>query len=390
MKTHHRVILTGILLPLFLIGCSQSPVGIFASIAREQRVVDERELENTLTISDMAEADGKYFISAGLLYYRDIDYGADDLSQWQAIDGPGAADDNYVTNSVVAFDGSIYATFTHQDGSPSGVYRIDVSANPPKISPDSPVFDTDTDGIESVGKIFAVDDGTPRLLVSARTDDGVASHSLFSSDDGSTFTEISGTAAGTPWIDVADNLTGAELLYLSPGRAVVDADGVGMANGLTDVTGDAGKSKSAGFTGAHFDSEGSVLWLADNAGHLYSSVDFGTTWKRNSDAYRYENESDNEIIEFTDVASAGSGSDRIVVVGTRELGYYLLGADAEAAPKSPGSAAANYRESDLSDTAVNGFFVDSHATGDYLFPLTARRGLWRGKVDGEPIVWIQE
>jgi hypothetical protein len=387
MKTHLKIVLIGILLPLFLISCSQSPVGIFASIAREQRVLDERELENTLTVSDMAKAGGKYFISAGLLYYRDIDYGASELSQWQAISAPGSADDNYVTNSVVAFNGSIYATFTHQDGSPSGIYRIDVGANPPAID-GTQVFGTDTDGIESVGKLFVVDDGTPRLLVSAKTDAALVSHSLYASDDGSSFAEITGTAAGTPWIDVADNSSGAELLYVSPAKVLIDGDGIATSGGI--VTSDTGKAGSAAFTGAHFDAAASRLWLADDSGHLYSSPDFGSNWSRNADAYRYENESDNEVVEFTDIQSVGTGSDRITVVGTRELGYYVLGSDALTAPQSPGPVAANYRESDLSDTAVIGFFTDSHSSGDYLFALSAASGLWRGKVDSDPIVWIQE
>ncbi|MFW6214221.1 MAG: hypothetical protein ACOC8L_15125, partial [Spirochaetota bacterium] len=227
MKTQIKLLLIGLIVPMYLLSCSQSPVGIFASIAREQRVVDERELDNSLTVSDMAESSDRYFISAGLLYYRDIDYGASTLSQWQIIESPGSADDNSTTNAVVSFEGSIFATFTHQDGSPSGVYRVDPGANPPTVVGDQ-VFGTENPGtgnpgIESVGKLFVVDDGTDTwLLVSARTDTELLSYSLFASSDGTTFSEIPGTSAGTPWLGVADNNPGPELLYLSPAKAILD------------------------------------------------------------------------------------------------------------------------------------------------------------------------
>jgi len=58
------------ILATLVVGCSQSPFGIFASVARERAILDDRNLDNEITVGAMTKAGSTYFLAAGALYYR--------------------------------------------------------------------------------------------------------------------------------------------------------------------------------------------------------------------------------------------------------------------------------------------------------------------------------
>ena len=397
---------------VLVVSCSQNPVGIFASVARERRIIDDRELANDLSVGAMTRVGSRYFMASGLLRWReaaDPDLVNGEVSEWSVIDSPGA---NYITTSVIEFLGKIYASFVSQSGVPSGVYVIDTpaAATPELLS--TPVFGSADTAVQSVGKLFVVDDnGTPTLLVAVRTEAEGVEYALYASTNGSSFSLVTGTdGVGASWTDAASDGTG--ILYINAASVLIDPDGIQdttltpQAAGVAPGTTAPGKTGSAAWRGAHYDGS-STLWLSDSSGFLYSSTSFGGTWVRNASAYRYEGDPDQDPIGFTDFATVSNTVSDVTVVGTQALGYYVLGTDASTAPASPAVAGSNYRESDLSSVAVNTFFVDTNLQSDYpvptaagdpyelldgylLFAGTANGGLWRALFHSDPTQWVQE
>ena len=81
MRTTKRIgyLISAALLAAVLAGCSQSPYGIFASVARERKILDDRNLDNEITVGAMTKAGSTYFLAAG-------------RSTTVTEDNPGAAD----------------------------------------------------------------------------------------------------------------------------------------------------------------------------------------------------------------------------------------------------------------------------------------------------------
>lgn len=403
IQTILRVAAAALALTLVLVACSQNPVGIFASVERERKILDdERGLDDDLNVAAITEAGGKYFIAAGALYARDVndpDYEGGDLAQWSAIDGPGT------TNAVVSADlGSgvrVYALYTGSTG--EGVYAV----NPGTLEmADTPLLETGdladtpdgTDTVASIVDIFVVNDGTERLVVSVLESDALNDYTLYVTSDGSSFTELD-AATTAPWRDAAGD--GTAVAFMSSAGVIIDADGL-AADDLTAKTAP-GLTSGDRLTGMIYDEStggSGLLWLADDAGHIYTSpLDAATGWDKST---THDVSSSNDAaLPFTDFALVPADATTTnLVVGTRGYGYRVLGDTTtitfESAPQSPDLVVdgSNYQGSELAGAVVQTFYVDSTLRSDYPVPTadgnpyenftgylffagTTDQGLWR-------------
>ena len=409
IKTIVRVAAAALALILFLVACSQNPVGIFASVERERKILDdERGLDDDLNVAAMTEAGGKYFIAAGALYARDVndpDYEGGDLAQWSAIDGPGT------TNAVVSADlGSgvrVYALYTGNDG--EGVYAV--TPNTLEMA-DTPLLETG-DTVDSIIDIFVVNDGTERLVVSVLESDALNDYTLYVTSDGSTFTELANAASTAPWRDAAS--AGTAVAFMSSAGVIVDANGL-ASDDLTAKTAP-GLTSGDRLTGMIYDDSAGgsgLLWLADDGGHIYTSADLaaGTVWQKS--ATHDVSSSNDAALPFTDFALVPvDATTTNLVVGTRGYGYRVLGDTStityESAPQSPDLVAdgSNYQGSELAGAVVQTFYVDPTPRSDYPVPTadgnpyenfdgylffagTTNQGLWRALSYDGAVQWVRE
>jgi hypothetical protein len=405
MKATLRIAI-GALTLFFIASCSQSPVGIFESIEREREILDDRNLGNELTIGAMALADERYFLAAGSIYHRgrvDTDYIANDREQWTRLQPPGSAADNNTSTSLVPFDPvgatplRIYAVYSNQEGTESGVYEIDPAS--PSV-PSSPVFGSESPGVESVLGVFVVSDGLDYLLVVVRT--GLCAYAVYWTTDAVTFTAVTGAEGNQPVIAAASD--GTTVALLTPTAIAVDDD-------ITDATPpDTGNSPGldAGdlFGGLYYQSSVGRWWMGDNAGHLFSSEDL-VTWTTNDTAYEISAANDDPV-PFTAFVEVFDMVENVLLVGTDGFGYRVLGTDANVTPRDPDEDGSNYEASDLADTAIRCWYTDPDEQDSYPVPTepgadpytlhdgylvfagTAATGLWRALAYDGPIQWVRE
>lgn len=419
------------LLLAVLAGCSQNPLGIFESIEIERAILDDRNLNNELNVASISKAGTNYFVAAGALLYRsttDADYLADDRAQWESAPAPGSGTDNFTTTSLVTADlGSgerVYAVFRNQTATDFRLLEI----NPASPETEGTVIletgDTVSgDEVQSLGDLFGLDedlDGTvDALLVSTELTGGVE-YTLVETRDASTFAQISGTeASNSPYVDAFS--TGLGNIYLDAQRVLFDDDFLVGANAAAAQS--SGRENPAAFTGGIYDTDGTLTWLADDSGYLYSSAN-NTSWTR-SDQIDV-NTTSSSALAFTDFAELPIGnpiSSRVLVVGTRGDGYRIVGTtgggltaanaaiqDSDDNSKytldTPVETDSNYEASDLSGAAINSFYVDpvfqnafvptpdgdpyEELSGYVFFAGTTNAGLWRSLSYSGAAQWIQE
>ncbi|MBU8912533.1 MAG: hypothetical protein KOO61_00800 [Spirochaetales bacterium] len=381
----------------FLASCTQSPIGLFESIELEQKIIDDRDLDNELLVGGMTESGGYYFIAAATLWTRDVDEMDAEglLTQWASITPPGAS--NFTTSSLVTFDGSgtelIYAAYSSQDGTEGGVYTVDPAADAVQVATD-PVFGTDVDGVAGVGKVFVANDGTDTyLLVAVKKSDVTSRYSVYASTtgDAGTFAEVAGTERNLPVIDVAENAAGA-IGFLTEKAVLIDSDGLDFApdpTTITDVAATLGiVDRQPVFGGIYLHPATGTLWVTDNEGYLYQGANFGATWSANTAAHLVST-SDESPLQFADLVAVDNGGTDLLVVGTEGHGYRELDA-LDFSPTTPAAEVSNYQASELAQATILTFYVDEGATGDFLFAGTSNLGLWKVLYGGDPPQWIRE
>ncbi len=393
-----------------LAGCSQSPIGLFESIALEREIIDDRDLDNDLLVGAIAESTGGYFIAAATLWRRDVadpDYPAGDVAQWAAVASPGAS--SFTTSSLVVFDGSgadlVYAAYSSQNGTEGGVYTIDPATSPAQVATE-PVFGTEHTDVAGIGKVFVANDPADTYLLAVVKKSGVTSrYSVYASTTGAagTFAEVVGTVGNLPVIDVAENAVGA-VAFLTQKSILIDSDGLNNLLDPVDVTANLGiVDRQPEFGGIYFHPATLTLWIADNEGYLYHSNDFGTTWTVNETAYPVST-SDEDPLQFTDMTAIDNGGSQLLVVGTEGHGYRELD-PVDFSPTTPAAEVSNYEASKLAQATILTFYVDEACTvhvpaqsgedyelktGDLLFAGTSNLGLWKALYGADPPQWVRE
>mgnify|MGYP006289425073 CR=1 FL=1 len=444
MRRYTPYTILALLFAAIMMGCSQSPVGILESIEFERKIIDDRELANEIPVGGIAQAAGRYFIAAGSLYYRsstDADY-PDTVANWTSAEAP-LGNENLTTNALVTFSGAegnrLYVAYTSQDGTTAAVYSVDPATLPDPDNPDdadllpfqipttSAVFGTERAGVDSVGKLFVLDDGTAAHLAVGVGTSGISRYTLYvsttaESDD---FAAVDGFETGGPIVDAAALPASGTVVFLTSRSIWIDEGGINAGTPPADITGnlplddpdDPENERQPSFGGVFFDSAG-TLWLSDNEGYLYRSSDNGVSWTANSAAYQISTNNE-EAVPFTDFAEVTNGPEgSLILVGTDGFGYRELRAadapgvaatpltvDTAVTPTAPDAQDSNYEASELAQASVLAFHVDPSVTGfvpsatgddftaqtgDRLFAGTSNLGLWKTLYYGAPPQWLWE
>ncbi|MCK4514448.1 MAG: hypothetical protein KAU31_04275, partial [Spirochaetaceae bacterium] len=351
-----------------LVGCSQSPIGLFESIALERKIIDDRALENDLVVGAIAESTNNYFIAAGTLWYRnvvDADYPAGEVAQWEAITSPGTS--NFTTSSLTVFNGTgtelVYVAYSSQDGTEGGIYVLDPAGEFGPLTADDKVFGTEVTDVAGVGKVFVADDGIATYLLVGARKTGTSRYSVYASTTGAagSFVEVAGTDRNLPVIDVAANATGT-VAFLTQKLILIDSDGLNAGAGdVTDITGNlAVGDRQPEFGGIYYHPTTDTLWLTDNDGFLYHSDDFGSIWSSNGTAHLVST-SNEDPLQFTDMTAVNNGGTQLLVVGTEGHGYRELNA-VNFSPATPAAEVSNYQASKLAEATILTFYVDADST----------------------------
>lgn len=356
-----------------LAGCVDYQEGLFASIEREERI-PESNLPKVSSVFGMVKADGKYYVSLGKLYERNVSGG-----DWDSIGPPPGFNDSLAAD-IVDVGGTIYVAYNDYELGGSGVFILDTT--------------TDTwgsgnlyDGGKQITDLFSVNG----QLFAAVLDSGTDVFDLLWYDtSGPTWNVVvdnqprivAGTFAATVPVGgtVADNsyifLSRAQVYHILgtglTGSPTLSVETPESAFGATPFDND------EDFGGILYDSANDDLYISSRQGHIYYS---DGTWTKSST----ESERPYTGMVWFDQLDGGTGG---VVVGIQDLqsperqteegGYYELpagGVDTIVAPEGNG-----YATTDMSETTVVDFFVDTTtASPDALFVLTYGQGLWRGE-----------
>lgn len=383
------VIMTAVAVLVFLAGCGErGDVGIFASIEREEKI-EKSNLPEVSTAGSVVYHAGtdRYYVALGQLYARDR--GDND---WDDVNHPGGYGDGH-TLDIVTMGGDIYVAFFDTESTKSEIFRLNPT-NDNYTSVWSPgdeiakLIAIDTDGADEASEdlneeLFAVTVESNKLdynLVYAPGNTGDTQNTVLS--------DVPRIFDGAYDFVVA----GGQYLFVAGGTLFAGTD---VTQGSADIAEVAGSDRPfATFGGTTFveDAFGNAandwLYVTSTRGDIAYTADAGTwTWTTET------GDDDRGYTDITYLDSADfpglSGSNGALVVGvdTRETspgGYYEV--SESLGTSRPDSE--NYDAADVSDAAINGFYVD--AANQTLFALTSGTGLWRGNYDTAEADWSWE
>ena len=378
-------------------GCELT-TGIFFTLANETEI-DDKNLDNELTVSGMVASANAYYVAAGAIWARD---------EWQWC---GCSDDDDHTWSLLADDfgeaalvtamvattfgagDQIYAGFFFPDAAAAdryGLYRWTTPGGTSSATWNEVTMASASGSEQIVGLFLIPDGGDGRLAVATAEDTGtVFEYSLHHSTDGTTFS--------------AADFAGSPTLPQRPTAAVWDGSDHFVVAGVHVYSGDItatlaqstlaphsqnGISRPAlGYTGM-LASAGGQLYVADRQGHVYRSADGGSSWEQypnTADDGTDQLEIASTLVQFTNFAQ----KDAIVFVGTHNFGYFTFD-DATDIDESGFVRVGEASAPDLSAAAVSGFSTPSGTPT--LFVHTAGAGLWSSDSDfsDSNVRWVRE
>ena len=114
-----RRYLSLLLLPLLLLSCNRSGIGIFYSISQEKPLGETTLPSETLTVSAMVKAADEYYVSSGAIFRRAAD-GQIDTAWSDAIATPPSP--YLFCTSLAFFGGNLYGLFTNEAGDLSALF----------------------------------------------------------------------------------------------------------------------------------------------------------------------------------------------------------------------------------------------------------------------------
>jgi len=348
-----------LILILAMVACTDKNLSpIFFTLETERSLVEDRGLEDEMTIHEIVKVGTRYFAAGNTLYTRTV------TGNWTAVSPPVAG---ALCNTVEIFGGNLYAGFFTIGGTGLGLYRTD----PASISWDNTAFDADVQNIQ-IGLIKAV--GGNLYVTTAEQNGAVYDYYLYESPDGTSYTlnDISFdglSPINLPIIDVEDDTTdfwvvAGPYLYRESGPLAAT-----LQNAPGDPVGGGGKPLGG-------------LLYSTNLSQLYASGKDGKLWMWDGLVWGSGSVSDVRFTGFVNVDPVTNNDD--IFVGTEESGYYrLIGGDQTNYERRP-----EYNISDLYNGAINCLLLD--AAESALFAGTMNAGLWRADYIGGEWLWVQE
>lgn len=382
---------------LLLAGCGErGDVGIFASIEREEKV-EKANLPEVSTAGSMIyhQDTDRYYVALGRLYER----GRDD-TDWDEVDFPSDYDDGH-TLDIVALDEdgddededisgteTVYVAMFDTDSTKAELYRRDVengSWDGPIWSPDREIaglvaIDSDADGDDD--RLFAVTVASNKLeydlIYSPGGVGGGTETQVLTADK----QVLDGTSDGTSYY-----LLSSGMLYVgsvgdpSSIEPAWDAENAGPGDYSPDLSGFPSFSGLLYVAGAYGIEDENRLYLTSPKGLIAYSTDAGETWtvEEDDDDRVYTDPAYLDFPGFTGVVLGGDTR------GFSDGGYFELEDSSLATARPSGD---NYDAADISDAAVQGFFVDT--LNNRLFALTNGAGLWSASYDVADPEWRWE
>lgn len=376
------LILTGLAVVLLLSGCGErGDVGIFASIEREEKI-EKSNLPEVSTAGSVVYHSGtdRYYVALGQLYARDRD-----SNEWDDVNHPGGYADGH-TLDIVTMGGDIYVAFFDTESTKSEIFRLDPT-NDSYSSVWSPgqeiakLIAIDTDGAAEASEdlneeLFAVTVESNKLdynLVYAPGDVGGTQNTVLS--------DVPRIFDGAYDFVVA----GGQYLFVAGSTLFAGTD---ATQGSADIAEVAGADRPfATFGGTTFvenafgTAANDWLYVTSTRGDIAYTADAGTwTWtiETGDDDRGYTD------IEYVDLPGF---TGLVVGVDTRETspgGYYEV-TESLGTSRPDGE---NYDAADISDAAINGFYLD--AANQTLFAVTSGAGLWSGNYDTAEADWSWE
>ncbi len=352
-----------LILILSMAACTDKSLNpIFYTLETERSLVEDRGLEDEMTIHEIVKVGTRYFAAGNTLYTRT------ETGNWTSVSPPVSG---ALCNTVEIFGGDLYAGFFTTGGTGLGVYRTD----PASISWDNAAIDPEVKNIQ-IGLIKAV--GGNLYVATAEQNGAVYDYYLYESPDGTSYTGNAISFDGLspinlPITDVENDTTdfwviAGPYLYRQSGALTAT-----IQNAVSDPVGGGGKPLggllySTSLTQLYVSGKDGKLWMWDTA-----------TWSSESvtDAPRFT--------KFVDLDPVVGINDDIFV-STEGTGYYELTGGVLTSPQRR----PEYNISALYNGAINCFFLDTSVTPDALFAGTMNAGLWRADYIGGEWLWVQE
>ncbi|MBI9105550.1 MAG: hypothetical protein JEZ04_02335 [Spirochaetales bacterium] len=358
--------------------CVDNPSGLFYSLQYESEIIDG-ELDNGLTIGDMAMRNAYYFIASGAFRYKAVDGTTWSVST--PIDAAG-----YSCYKLINLD-EIYAIFFHTDTLDYKLFKAvttavstDVITWSEIVIADIPTDERLIDIAQSGGRLFLYTEKT--VSVVSGND---KRYSVYSTD-------ATSLAAGTGLVDELDSLD-------SYGELDVDYDGAnywlisgnklysGLSGALVEDTAAAEASAlilENGYGGVYC--HGTDVYLSTDEGVLLKYT--GGAWTDLTGAASL-----NRIFDIERVTIASESID-VLLLGS-EKGYYELDLGA-AAPvfTSPETAdtklstPVQFASIELSNDVIRSFFFDTD--NNRIFALGYNAGLWENSLQANGRFWNVE
>ncbi len=357
------------LIPLFLLSCNRSGMGIFYSISEEQPLTDT-DLDNALSVSGMVKAGTDYFMSAGTLFRRTADGGIWDDTVAMPVDM-----DVCVALALFEFDGNLYGLFADTAGNTTGLY---VSA-PGTINWTQVVSVSDK-------RLTALTATSTALYVTEMVD--IATYVTRESQNGKDFITLALDRQYTSVTDAAIFL--GETWLLS--GANIYSGSVGVPASYIKLVGT--PTTTFGYGGIFASNSSSwvvpVLFVSSAEGVVFATSD-GATWISAAIV-----DTDENPVPLNDMAEIDIAGTPVILVGAKN-GYYDIIFEGGAltstfTPVMPGSedsglyssSDSNYLKIDLRSSVVRFFFIDDDdAANATIFACTSGNGLWVNPISGD-------
>lgn len=369
LRKKRTIITAALALGVLLLGagCTDNASGLFYSLENE-RGLNDGALNNNLTVAELVNAGGTYYMAALKGYTATAGAGG---NTWSAIGGYPTS----LNTADVAYDGTdVYALCYNS----SGVYSLYSGTPGSDLSADT--------GYDRAGyDLVALATANSQLLLAYRSSDET-SVDIYA---GATLLEtIDVSAAGLYngrfdacwdgtdyWITYGNSLlTGTALSGVGISR-ISASDNTNPAHVLdTDVD---------GYGGIHYDTLNTTVYLSTEEGHILSES--GGNWTK-------EQSLGEGLHDFATVTVDGT---QVLLVGA-DTGYYELLAGTFREPSDEAYsfvtiAPSIYNSLNLKSAAVNGFLpADGADSGVSFYAASYGFGLWRNDLASGTPAWALE
>jgi hypothetical protein len=373
-----------------ILACNESEVGVFYGLSREKKVKDYA-LPNHCTSESMVKTGGYLYVAASSVYKKKAEGGELD---WHKVKSP----DGYhnVTEMGIANDTIFILAYDADDAKPflfSG-------------TGDGTWEKKDTSAIEKTISRMRVANNT--IFITDRE-----GHLFYSDDDGASFTQdtsFDGSKLFSTSTGNFDMTYGGGSYYLNAQYKLYRGNPGGWTEFTPTHNGKIWKDEEDVFLRLYYDEDDNRLYTADNSGHVYAvdspSGASGASWQKSEHHARWGMGLQGLVV--LRVPTSSGNPRKLLLAGSginSGRGYFIVDNPRTSErkfldPEPPRnkdyttviSDYYDYNAFDISKAAINYFFVDEYADGNFdLYAMTYGYGVWKNTNKGGYVrAWNQE